>query len=125
MGVKMGLITVQPPKCAAYQLGKQQRTLKNGSKIIKSPSDGILKQNKLQPGDLVFSDQYESPFEGHQLPAHGNDVSSQKYCGGTLFCNATNGKISVVHQVSLTGTETVQVKLQLEREAAAAGIHVK
>ena len=30
MGVKMGLTTVQPPKRAACQLGKQQRTPKNG-----------------------------------------------------------------------------------------------
>ena len=104
MGVKMGSTTVQPGNCAACQLGKQQRTPKNGSKTIKSPSDGILKQNKLQPGDLVFSDQYKSPLEGRQFSAHGNGVSTQKYRGGTLFCNAAIGKISIVHQVGLTGT---------------------
>ena len=32
MVIKMGLTTVQPPKCAACQLGKQQQTPKNGSK---------------------------------------------------------------------------------------------
>ena len=125
MGVKMGSTTVQPPKCAACQLGKQQRTPKNGSKTIKSPSNGILKQNKLQPGYLVFSDQYKSLLEGRQLSARGNDVSTQKYRGGTIFCDASSGKILVFHQVSLTGTETVQEKLQFELEDAAVGIHVK
>ena len=125
MGVKMGSTTVQTPKCAACQIGKQQRIPKNGSKTIKSPSDCILKQNKLQPGDLVFSDQYEYPLEGCQFSARGNDASTQNYCSGTLFCNAASGKISVVHQVGLTGTETVQAKFQFEREAAKVGIHVK
>ena len=52
-------------------------------------------------------------------------MSTQKYRGGTLLCNAASGKISVIHQVGLTGTEIVQAKLQFEREAAAVGIHVK
>ena len=125
MGIKMGSATIQPPKCAACQLGKQERTPKNGSKTIKSPSDCILKQNKLQPGDLVFSDQYESPLKVCQFSARGNDVSTQKYCLGTLLYDAASGKISVVHQVGLTGTETVQAKFQFEREAAKVGIHVK
>ena len=80
---------------------------------------------KLQPGDLVFSDQYKSPLEGRQFSARGNDVSTQKYRGGTLFCDAASGKILVVHQVGLTGTETVQAKLQFERETTAVRIHVK
>ena len=80
---------------------------------------------KLQPGDLVFSNQYESPLEGCQFSARRNDVSTHNYRGGTLFCDAASGKISVIHQVGLTGTETAQLKIQFEREAAAVGIHVK
>ena len=125
MVIEMGSTTVQPPKCAACQLGKQQQTPKNGSKTIKSPSNGNIKQNKIQPGDLVFYDQYESPLEGHQFSTRGNDVSTQKYCSGTLFCDYASGKILVVHQVGLTGTKTVQEKLQFKREATAVGIHVK
>ena len=71
----MGSTTVIPPKCAACQLGKQERTPKEGSKTIKAPG-GILKENKLEPGDLVFSDQYESPLLGRQFSARGKDVST-------------------------------------------------
>ena len=52
-------------------------------------------------------------------------MSTQKYRGGTLVLDASRGKISVVHQVGLAGAETVQAKLQFEREDAAVGIHVK
>ena len=80
---------------------------------------------KTSTRDLVLSDQYESPLEGRQFSACGNDVSTQNYRDGILLCNAVSFKISVIHQVGLTGTETVQAKLQFEREAAAVGIHVK
>ena len=52
-------------------------------------------------------------------------MSTQKYRGGTLFCDAERGKISVVHQVGLAVTEKVQAELQFEREAVAVGIYVK
>jgi hypothetical protein len=75
LGVKMGSTTVHAPKCAACQLGKQERTPKDGSTLVKGP-DGVLKMNQLEPGDLVFSDQYEStplclmpwPFEASSAP---------------------------------------------------------
>jgi hypothetical protein len=122
-GIKMGSTTVTPPKCDSCQLGKQERTSKAGTKTISTP-DGYLKLNKLEPGDLVFSDQYESRLEGRQFTARGHSLSSQKYRGGTLFCDAASGKVSVIHQVGLTGTETVQAKLQFEREAASVGVSV-
>jgi hypothetical protein len=124
LGVKMGSTTVLPPKCAACQLGKQDRTPKKGVTLVKEPG-GALKMNQLEPGDLVFSDQYESPLLGRQFSMQGNDLTTQKYCGGTIFCNAASGKLTVVHQVGLTGTKTVQAKLRFEREAAAAGVQIR
>jgi hypothetical protein len=125
LGVKMGSTTVLPPKCASCQLGKQERTPKKGSTIVKDSPEGILKMNKLQPGDLIFSDQYESPLLGRQFSARGNDVTTQQFRGGTIFCDAASSKLTVVHQVGLTGTETVQAKLRFEREAAAVGVQVR
>ena len=78
LGVNMGSTKVIPPKCGSCQLGKQERTPKKGSKTIQPPG-GILKADKLDPGDLVFSDQYESRLEGRQFSARGNSLSSQKY----------------------------------------------
>jgi hypothetical protein len=46
--------------------------------------------NKLAPGDLIFSDQFKSSLLGHQFSAHGNNVTIQKLCGGTIFCNAAS-----------------------------------
>jgi hypothetical protein len=124
LGLKMGSTTVQAPKCAACQLGKQGRTPRAGSTLTTEPS-GILKLNQLEPGDLVFSDQYESPLLGRQFSARGNDLTTQKFRGGTIFCDAASGKLTVIHQVGLTGTETVQAKLRFEREAAGVGVHVR
>jgi hypothetical protein len=66
LGLKMGFTTVLPPKCIACQLGKQARTPKKGSTLTEAP-DGVLKMNKLEPGDLIFLDQYESPLLGRQF----------------------------------------------------------
>ena len=55
----------------------------------------------------------------------GASISSQTYCGGTLFCDAASGKIRVVHQVSLNAHETVAAKHTFEREARMVGVEVK
>jgi hypothetical protein len=120
----MGSTTVLPPKCAACQLGKQEHTPKEGSTLVNHPG-GVLKMNKLEPGDLMFSDQYESPLLGRQFSARGNDLTTQKYRGGTIFCDSASAKLTVVHQVGLTGTETVQAKLRFERKAAAVGVQIR
>ena len=61
-GIKMGSTTVVPPKCASCQLGKQERTPRTGTESV-TKQDGFLKLNKLEPGDLVFSDQDDSRLE--------------------------------------------------------------
>jgi hypothetical protein len=96
---------------------------KKGSTLIKAPK-GILKMNKLEPGNLVFSDQYGSPLLGRQFSACGNDLTVQKICGVTIFCNAASSKLTVIHQVGLTGTETVQAKLHFKCEVTAAKFEV-
>ena len=82
VGLKFGSATVIPPPCAACQLGKQERTPK-GSSHSDNRDGGSLKVNKLEPGDLVFSDQYESRLEGRHFSARGHSLSTQKYRGGT------------------------------------------
>ncbi len=51
-------------------------------------------------------------------------MSSQKYCGGTLFVDAATHRIKVYHQVSLSAEETVQSKMSFEREALQVGVGV-
>ena len=124
LAVKMGSTSVNPPKCAACLFGRQQRTPKKGSTTTKD-SEGALKKDQLNPGDLVFSDQYESRLPGRVFNGRGSSIDSQKYCGGTLFCDAATGKMFIQHQISLTAMETIESKLTFERQAAAQGIDIK
>jgi hypothetical protein len=92
--------------------------------LVKGP-DGILKMNQLESGDLVFSDHYESPLLGRQFSAQGNNLTTQKFYGGTIFCDAPSRKLTVVHQAGQNGTGTVQAKLRFESEAASVGVNVR
>ena len=120
----IGSTTVLPPICASCQFGGQARTPKKGS-TSSSSNKGILKKDKLYPGDLVFTDQYESRVEGRHFNAQGASLSQQKFCGGTIFCDAASGRLFVQHQVGLTGEETIQAKLAFEQEAASSGVLIK
>ena len=105
----MGSTSVQCPKCASCQYGKQERTPKAGTTVGKE-REGITKADKLEPGDLIFSDQYESRIGGKVFSRRGAAISSNDYCGGTLFCDAASGRIFVHHQVSLNAHETIKTK---------------
>ena len=74
----IGSTTVLPPICASCQFGGQARTPKKGS-TSSSSNKGILKKDKLYPGDLVFTDQYESRVEGRHFNARGASLSQQKF----------------------------------------------
>jgi hypothetical protein len=124
-GKLWGKSTHDPPRCAACQLGKQQRLPTPGKKTVSTRTEGALKRDKLEPGDLIFSDQYESRLEGKVFGHRGRSISSQGYCGGTLFCDAASSFIQITNQVSLSGSETVAAKLKFEREAAAVGVSIK
>ena len=124
IGEKMGSATVDAPKCAACQFGKQERTSKAGT-TVKRDREGILKADKLEPGDLVFSDQFVSSLPGKVFGKRGASISSNSYSGGTLFCDAASKKIFVNCQVSLGAYETIESKLMFERDAQTIGVTVK
>jgi hypothetical protein len=74
-GNKMGHTQVEAPKCAACQLGKQGKRpipTKHGT----HEEVGSLSKEKLEPGDLVFIDQYESRQPGRALTTKGIVSSS-------------------------------------------------
>jgi hypothetical protein len=118
VGELFGDTKVHPPKCASCQFGKQERTPRKGSTVqVDKQREGILSADKLNPGDLIFSDQYCRSVPGRVFGRRGASISSQTYCGGTLFCDAASGWIKVIHQVSLNAHETVAAKQTFEREA--------
>ena len=83
-----------------------------------------MKADKLNPGELIFSDQYVSSVPGRVFGRRGASIASQKYCVGTLLYDASSGKIRVVHQVSLNAHETVAAKLTFEKEDLQVGVSV-
>jgi hypothetical protein len=124
-GIGFGRSFVSPPKCASCQYGRQQRRTAAGStKHADQEHAGILKRDKLQPGDLVFSDQYESRVPGRVFGLQGAHISSQKYCGGTLFMDAASGYIAIQHQQHLTAFESIRAKQAFEQDAMTAGVSI-
>ncbi len=111
-GEKFGRTSVKCPKWSSCQFGKQERNPKAGHPQ-KRTKPGVLKQDKLSPGDLVFSDQYVSRVPGKVFGGRGASISRYKYQGGTLFCDAASNRISVVHQVGFTADETVELVINL------------
>ena len=79
----------------------------------------------LEPGDMVFSDQFESRLEGRVFTYKGASPKAEKYKGGTIFCDAASSYISVHNQTSFTAEETVLSKLKFEREEMGVGVDIK
>ena len=126
IGEKFGSTTTCAPKCATCQFAKQERNPKPGKTIkVDETLKGILKKEKLQPGDLVFSDQYESSLGGQIYSTRGHPQHSFKFKGGTLFCDAASGFIFIEHQVTLSSTETIGSMMNFEIETLSLGMEVK
>ena len=108
----MGASSVEAPICGSCQYGKQERTPRgaHGTK----EQEGITKADKLEPGALIFSDQYESRIPGKVFGKRGAAISSASYCGGTIFVDAATGHVFNHHQVSLNAHETVESKQMFE-----------
>ncbi len=122
-GEKMGHQNLQAPKCAACQFGKQGKTPTPGRHVTFDAS-GKLKTDKLDPGQLIFSDQYTSRVPGRAFTSKGKSSSDLQYTGGTIFCDAASGFVFAMHQVGLTAEETIRSKIAFEREAVGCGVSV-
>jgi hypothetical protein len=121
-GLKMALGKLEAPKCAACLFGKQGRT-PDGTTHTTRTTEGALKENKLKPGELVFSDQYESRVPGRSFQGRGASASP-KFIGGTIFVDAASGYTHVEHQEGLASAETIQSKVKFEKEAYTSGVTV-
>ncbi len=93
--------------------------------IHRQEQKGVTKQEKLSPGQLVFTDQYVSSLPGNNFTKRGQTLSNQQFKGSTIFCDAASGFMYVQNQVGFTAAETVEAKLKFEREAASVGIKIQ
>ena len=123
-GIRFGKSEVEIPKCAACLYGGQERTPIKGNKHTQD-NKGILKANKLEPGELIFSDQYVSSLPGRQYNNQGQEMRHRSFVGGTIFCDSASSYIEVHHQEGFTAHETVQSKLAFERTGSTVGVNVK
>ena len=122
-GIKMGHANLAAPKCAACLYGKQKCTPSPSKHSTQDPP-GALTKDKLTPGQLIFSDQYQSSVEGRGHDSFGKFAARKKFVGGTVFVDAASNFISIHHQEGLTAAETIQSKQKFEQDSINAGVSV-
>jgi hypothetical protein len=64
-----------------------------GGSTITTERKSITMAEKLELGNLIFIDQYESQVEGKVFGKQGAAVSSSSYCGGTMFVDVASRRI--------------------------------
>jgi len=96
----------------------------NPSKHAENKNLGELKKDALQPGQVIFSDQYQTNIPGKPSQNKDGTARNQQYQGGTIFSDAVSGYIHIEHQVALTSYEMIASKLNFERIAIKAGVTV-
>ena len=118
-----GCLTCPLPKCRACLLGKaKRRPTKSTVKRPRSDAGHIPHDpSKLEPGDLVSIDHYESSVRGRLYHTKGRERAEHRFCGGTLFFDHASRAIFVYHQVSLGGSDTIRSKFSLETFASQVG----
>ena len=102
------------PKYTACLFGKQERTRKGDKKIVKISSS--LNKKILGPGDLVFTDQYDSRKPGRLHIQYGGRQKVSKYKSGILFYDVETNTADVCNQISFTSEDKVTSKLKFEKK---------
>ena len=82
-GDNFSIASVEIPKYTECLFGKQERTSKCDKTIVQTSSS--LKKKILGPGDLVFTDQYDSRKPGRFHSQYGGRQKVSKYKIGILF----------------------------------------
>ena len=77
--------------------------------------------NVLNPGELIFSDQFESRLPGRVFAHRGSSLKYDVYKGGTIFCDCATNYVKIYNQSSFSECETVLSKINLEKEALRRG----
>ena len=78
--------TVLPQKCASCLYGKKYINPNKGSTICKYDNrEGGITAQKIQPSDLIFTDQYHKSDEGSVFIKRGHYLHKFKCLGGTFL----------------------------------------
>ena len=112
-----------PPKCSACLLGKAKKRSTSGMKTQSRPPNPL--PTEAEPGSTICCDHYESSIKGRKENTYGKEKDTDKYVGGTIFCDAATGFIYIAHQVSLRVGDTIKSKNNFEQMATSLGVKVQ
>ena len=73
----------------------------------------------------MFADHYISRDPGRLYHTKGKSDQSDMFSGGCVFIDHASGYVTIKHQVAINATETVNEKLNFEREAQSQGVAIK
>lgn len=118
--------TCPPPLCTACQIAKSRRQ-PSGAKTTtdNAPRRQIINTNQLVPGQLISVDHYESSVRGRLPNTRGRESEHRQYVGGMIFYDHASGRISVHHQPTLGGTDTIRSKFKYEQDCRRYGIEIQ
>ena len=103
----------ETPMCATCQYGKQTRRPTGTTHTeIRSDKAGGIQRDKLEPGSLIATDQFETRQRGRRFNTTGRETDVDKFAGGTIFTDVATGYTQVYFQVSLGATEMAMVYCQ-------------
>ena len=124
--VPRSITTCEPPSCASCHLAKSRRQPTHAKRTADVPSRvNITSTDQLVPGHLVSVDHYESSVRGRLPNTRGREREHQQFMGGTIFYDHASHRISVHHQPSLGGSDTLRSKLKYEQDCRRYGIEVQ
>ena len=111
-------------KCAGCLLDIMKRRPDEASHT-KNLKEIKLNEDKLHPGQLVHSNQYESSVGVRSARSFGKEKELEKFKGGTIFCDSMSTYIYINHQTSLQAGDTLTGKHDFEDFAHSIGVTIE
>ena len=85
-----GVSSCDQPMCLACAAARSHRRPTGATHSKKDPErQNVVAVERLQPGDQIHVDNYESSVRGHLTHTYGKEKRHQRYCGGTIFYDAS------------------------------------
>ena len=120
-----GVSSCDQPMCLACAAARSHHRPTGTTHSKKDPEhQNVIAAERLQPGDQIHVDNYESSVHGHLTHTYGKEKWHQCYCGGTIFYDASSGLIKVYHQSSLDADSTLTSKRLFEHDATQCGVNI-
>ena len=118
--------TCDIPMCITCQASKAKQRATGATHSKRDPSrEDILKADRLQPGEQVHVDHYQSSVRARLRWTRGREPAATQYQGGTIFHDAATGLIKCYHLSEFNTEQTLRCKRRFEADVAQCGITVQ